>query len=666
MKLTLPNGDQQPQPRSPSSTLVPAAVRPAADAEVPVPPDAAVQSHAEPPTAMQNEARWNGFLADAGSMLASGLDYERTLRRVVQLAVPAVADWCVLHVIDEHGTVTRAASAHALTEKDALAHELAERYPLDPAHPFTALRVLETRMSEFVPVIDLASLESHVRDAGELELLQRLSPHSEISVPLLVRGRLLGALNLIVTEPTRASYGPADVRRAEELARFAAFAMDNAELYRAAQREIAERRRAEEQARFLMQISTTLASSLDYHETLQSAVRLAVPLLADWCHLDVLEADGRIHRVALAHGDSSDMETLLRCTREHDSAADSPSCPAAQVLRSGTSLRVDAVDEMLLGTLVPTDGGAAAGQQLAMLRSLGPCTLLAVPLVARGRTVGAVTLLRGQQRDLELRRADDLPLAEELARRAALAIDNARLYESALAASQAKSDFLAVMSHELRTPLTTVIGYAELLVDEVSGPVSEQQRQQLTRIQASAGQLLQLIEEILAFSSVDAGREPVRRERVDVARLTHDAALLVEPTMHGRALRFVERIPDAGVFADTDASKVRQIVVNLLSNAVKFTERGEIGVSVACDERWVTLDVWDTGIGIEPCHLLHIFDPFWQVEHPASRRTGGTGLGLSVTRHLARLLGGDVRVESTLGCGSRFRVQLPATSAAAT
>jgi signal transduction histidine kinase len=228
-------------------------------------------------------------------------------------------------------------------------------------------------------------------------------------------------------------------------------------------------------------------------------------------------------------------------------------------------------------------------------------------------------------------------------------------------ASQAKSDFLTVMSHELRTPLTTVIGYAELLVDEVSGPVSEQQRQQLGRIQASAGQLLQLIEEILAFSRVDAGREQVRRERCDVARIAHDAALLIEPSANGRDLRFVERIPMGGAWSETDPGKVRQIVVNLLSNALKFTERGEIGIAVGRDGRWVVLEVWDTGIGISPPNLAHIFDPFWQVEHPAARRAGGTGLGLSVTRHLARLLGGDVRVESTPGRGSRFRVQLPAS-----
>jgi signal transduction histidine kinase len=141
-----------------------------------------------------------------------------------------------------------------------------------------------------------------------------------------------------------------------------------------------------------------------------------------------------------------------------------------------------------------------------------------------------------------------------------------------------------------------------------------------------------------------------------------EAAALVEPLVPMQGVRLVVDVPEAPIPLHSDVKKVRQILVNLLSNAVKFTSAGEVGVSVRRDGDGVRIRVWDTGIGIAPEHLEHIFDPFWQVEQHPARSVGGTGLGLSVTRHLARLLGGDIEVESVTGEGSRFTVTLPAAT----
>jgi signal transduction histidine kinase len=298
-------------------------------------------------------------------------------------------------------------------------------------------------------------------------------------------------------------------------------------------------------------------------------------------------------------------------------------------------------------------------QLLAGMRALEMRSTLCVPLVARQRTLGAIMFVRSREgTDFT---PTDTTLAEELARRAALAVDNARLYANALAASQAKGDFLAVMSHELRTPLTTVIGYAELLGDGVSGPVTPMQQKQLTRIQVSAHHLLQLIEQILAFARIEAGREQVRVEQMDAVGVAGEAALVVEPAVSGRSLGLTLRMPQRTLIIESDSGKVRQILVNLLSNAIKFTDHGEVGLSVQRDDETagVIYEVWDTGIGIAAKHLEHIFDPFWQVEQKATRKAGGTGLGLSVVRHLTRLLGGEVTVQSKPGKGTRFTVKLP-------
>lgn len=226
-------------------------------------------------------------------------------------------------------------------------------------------------------------------------------------------------------------------------------------------------------------------------------------------------------------------------------------------------------------------------------------------------------------------------------------------------ASLAKSDFLAVMSHELRTPLTAVIGYEELLADEITGPVNAQQAQQLSRIKASAQHLLGLIDEILTFSRLEAGRETVRVEVVEVNRIVEDAAGLIAPLAGEKKLGFAVYPLDPARAMRTDPGKIRQILVNLLSNAVKFTAQGGITMTTASENGDLVVRVCDTGPGIPPEHLEHIFEPFWQVEQKATRRAGGAGLGLTVTRRLARLLGGEVTLESAPGAGSVFTVRLP-------
>ncbi len=226
-------------------------------------------------------------------------------------------------------------------------------------------------------------------------------------------------------------------------------------------------------------------------------------------------------------------------------------------------------------------------------------------------------------------------------------------------ANNSKTDFLAVMSHELRTPLTSIMGYEELLSDGVTGPVTELQKQQLGRINASARHLLGLIDEILTFARVDIGRERVRWESMSVNHTLTDAAALVQPMAADKNLRFVVELLEEDQAIQTDGTKLRQMLVNLLSNGIKFTDAGEVRVGCAVDNGNLEVRIADTGVGIAADNIEDVFEPFWQAEQTATRKTGGTGLGLSVTRKLARLLGGDVTVVSRMGAGTTFLLILP-------
>jgi len=408
---------------------------------------------------------------------------------------------------------------------------------------------------------------------------------------------------------------------------------------------------SEDRLRLIDEASRVLASSLDYETTVAAVARLAVPKFADWAAVDVL-VDGEIRQLAIAHVDEEKVRWARELNAKYRPLPDAPT-GVPKVIRTGEPDFYPRITDDLIVA------GARDAEHLKILRELNFRSAMVVPMKARGSTIGALTLVSSRP-DLEFD-AESLALAGQLARRSAMAIDNARLYRAALAANEAKANFLATMSHELRTPLTAIIGYEELLAEGISGAVTEAQKAQLNRIKVSASHLLSLIDEILLYARVEAGRESVRIEPVVVKGIVDDAIAFVAPMAAERHLVVRSEPIDPSVMMRTDGGKLRQMLLNLLSNAVKFTNRGEIVVRVSDRGESMAFAVKDTGIGIDREDLVHVFDPFWQVEQTTTRKIGGSGLGLSVTQRLARLLGGDVEAESEPFAGSTFTIVLPKT-----
>ncbi len=432
-------------------------------------------------------------------------------------------------------------------------------------------------------------------------------------------------------------------------------------------RDITERRRAEERERelareqvaraeaeaaarrgeFLSEAARRLSASLALDETLQKVVQLVVEEFADYCILDLVEND-EVRRFAASSGGEAD---LMDEARAHPLRI-TDDTPQARAFHDRKPVLVSRVDEEWLRSAAQDEA------HLQLLRQLHPASVIFVPLDSGRERIGLFSAVSTRA---DRFRERDLQTAVELGRHAALAIENARLYRDAEAANQAKANFLSVMSHELRTPLSAIIGYTDLMDRGVVGEISGKQSAYLGRIRASSNHLLQIIEEILAFAGTEAGKESVHPEEITLAQLMEGVAAVAEPLAGETGLEFTIDVADGDIATRTDPRKARQVLLNLISNALKFTESGSVQVRARPEGDVLVFEVEDTGVGIPADRLEKIFERFWQLEEALTRKAGGTGLGLTVARSFAQLLGGSLSVESEPGAGSTFTLRIPRT-----
>jgi PAS domain S-box-containing protein len=417
----------------------------------------------------------------------------------------------------------------------------------------------------------------------------------------------------------------------------------------------AETERAAQRTELLFDITSALASATTEQEVAEVVIQRAARSLGAVAGMIALRREGQMLEIISSHSlPRQAKQTWGRCPLDTDT-------PLAEAVRTGTAITLAGraamwarYPERVHDVFIP----------------LGIHALNATPLRVDGRVIGAILFLWGAPRESG---EGELALFGALADQCVQALERGRLYEAerrargdAERANLAKSRFLATMSHELRTPLNAIGGYAELLDMGLRGPVTAAQRADLARIRHSEQHLLGVIDDILDFAQLEAGQTRFELTDVPVAEALTDMETLIAPQLRDGTLSYRCQISDTTLAVRADRDRLQQVLANLLTNATKFTDGpGAITVIADATADRVRIAVQDTGIGIPPNRLQHIFDPFVQVDPRLARSREGAGLGLAISRDLARKMSGDIQVESELGVGSTFSLVLPRGATAA-
>ena len=406
--------------------------------------------------------------------------------------------------------------------------------------------------------------------------------------------------------------------------------------------DITPRKQVERVQRFLAEASAILAASLDYHVTVAAVVRLAVPVLGDVCFLDEIGEDGEVRRLEVVFADRK-LRDLAERVRLLAPSPGSQS-PQAKVLESGKPLLLaELADSDLRDT---PEGGE-------MLRAAGLRSMIVVPLLARGQNLGALTFATAASGPHYS--SLDLAFAEEIAHRAALAIDNARLYQHATKATRTRDELIAAVSHDLKNPLATIVTTAELLAR--SEAPDEKRRRWVESLRKSADAMKHLIEDLLDIARIEAGRLTIEKQRCAVGALLDEALDLMQPLAQQKRLRIERQVPGREVYVRCDRPRILRVLSNLIGNSIKFTsESGAITIRAELADREVRFSVTDTGSGIAADELPHIFERFWQARKTARL---GAGLGLAIAKGIVDAHRGQIWAESEPGKGSTFFFTLP-------
>jgi PAS domain S-box-containing protein len=511
------------------------------------------------------------FLAEASELLASSLDYNRTLGRLAQLCVPGLADWCAIDILGPNGEIERLAVAHQDPDKVRWAHELQERYPPDPEAPRGVANVLRTGEPEFLPSFPQELLDEALGDNDELRrIVEELGLNSSITVPLNARGRTLGALSLIAAE-THPPFTQADFELALEVARRAAVAVDNARLFREAER------------------GANAARALAY------------------------VADG----VVLI-----DKDSIVRHWN-----------PAAALIMGVAE--EDALERPVCDVVPSWD---ALTTHVPLVAPGAPARPVTVPIVIDGDerwvAVSGVAFRQGRVYALQ-------DVTEERA------------------LEKTRSDFVTTASHELRTPLAAVYGAIRTLRREDVELSEEDEAQFLEMIETEAARLARIVDQILLAGQLDADAVELEVSECDPSEIA--ARVIESAQMHSPETISLSLDVDGTPKISCDENKLRQVLVNLVDNAVKYSPGGgRVELRVRNGDGSCVIDVVDEGLGIPPGERERIFEKFYRLDPDQTHGVGGSGLGLYIVRELVERMDGRLSVESELGKGSRFTLELPA------
>lgn len=713
------------------------------------------------------------FLAEASSLLAGSLDYPTTLTQIAQLAVPRIADWCSLDLLDADGQLQRLAVTHVDPARVAWAHEIHRRYPPDPAAANGPYQVLRTGQSEFYPEISDAMLVAGARDTEHLEISRALGLTALMIVPVSARNQPLGVLTLASAESNR-HFTADDLALAEDLAGRAGLAIDNARLYQAADaarqelmvtlqsigdaviatdangrvrflnpvaeeltgwsaaaaqgqlleqvfviiheetrepvanplervlregvivgltnhtalvardgttrsiddsgapmwgpdgtitgavlvfRDVTRRRHAEVALQLIADAGARLHSSLETSVILQRLAELLVPRFADWCVVEQFDANGVLQEQVLHHRDPARV-AWARTMRARYPADRNPAGGLRRALETGRGQALFSITDELLAA------GASDPAELAYMREYGVSSVLWVPLRTHEQTLGVLTLAYSESGRKYY--PDDLLVAEEIGRRAARALENAALYETAQAAIRTRDQFLMLAAHELKTPLTTVLAGLQLIArrQERAGGFTPGDQRTWQMVRGQAERLNRLILTLLDLSRIQTGQLELDRGPLDLDALARRLVEELGPGLEMHVLSYEG--PATPAWIEGDALRLEQALHNLLMNAVKYSPLGgKIQMQVTTNPQEVCVSVADEGIGIQLDAQKTLFTRFYRAPNARAAGISGVGIGLNVVKEIVTLHGGRVAVESTEGVGSTFTLCFPRREPAA-
>ncbi|GAB4437736.1 MAG: hypothetical protein OHK0015_30690 [Chloroflexi bacterium OHK40] len=473
--------------------------------------------------------------------------------------------------------------------------------------------------------------------------------HAWAYLPLLIDGRAIGSLGLAFQAEQH--FDPPVQHFLFILAQQCSQAFERARLFAA---ERAARARAETVQRrvsFIADITANLSAALDYPTRLRELVRMTVPTLGDFCIVYEQAADGRITRMAAAHHDPAQEPILQRLQAEDRIDPNGPN-PVARVFRTGEAAIATQLTPRTLAPLVESPIQREAAQLLQ------PRAYMIFPLTARGRTVGAMSfILTDPARSYD---DDEIALAAEVAQRAALSFDNARLYQEAQEAIRLRDQFLSIAAHELKTPLTALLGTAQLLQrrDQREGLLGPRERRSVEVIVNQTNRLSAMVTTLLDIARLETGHLGIERERFDICALVRRIVDELDPSLEGRILDL--QCPTSPLMILGDALRLEQVFQNLLQNAFKYSPETEpVSIEVRQQHDRVAISVRDRGIGIPAAAQPQLFQRFFRASNVEAGQVQGMGIGLYVVREIVTLHEGTISVESVEGQGSTFTVILP-------
>lgn len=487
---------------------------------------------------------------------------------------------------------------------------------------YTAAEIMGQSLEKLIPQRYRATHAADVRGFG----------HSE------VRARRMGERGQILGLRQNGEEFPAE-------AAISHLGVEPNKIYSVVLRDVTERKRAHETQTFLAEAGEKLATTLSHDETLTNVARLAVPRLAEACVVHSFHG-GQFQGVAVEHVDADRAAEIVRQRTEHpiDATSDHPIAEVMRTLRPIVWSKAKTTNE-------PTEIHIA---ELGDIFDQAPCAGIIMPLRARDQLLGVI----GLYREKGSYDNNDLFLAGELARRAAMAMDNARLYDLVHTGIRARDDMIGIVSHDLRNPVNAVKMITGVILDRQGDePLSPELANYASVIRQAAEQMDELIQDLLDVTRVEAGRLVVSARRENTEEMLSDTLRMLAPVASDKGIALRLNTPDDMPDVMADRERIRQAVSNLVGNAVKFSAPGtEILVRVGLLGKELVFSVSDHGIGMNAEQLAHAFDRFWQ-----SSRTDrqGAGLGLAITKGIIDAHGGRIWAESSPGKESTFYFTLP-------